>query len=307
MDSLPPELQYNIIINTNPADLGRIACISKYFRGFCEEPALWRAMYMAHFGGPFLDMRGYKMSLIKNVCEIDYCDTLQEKVIWATKKGHYSTVRRLLQNVPTLVNQLASAAANHTILHLACLHKHIEVVRVLLSFNVDAEQTDNEGITALHIASELGCAPILEMLLRVVSHVHVNHKDLKGRAAIHKAVYQGHFECVQVLLQSEGIDIHLLEGSYGQTPLHVACGRGFADIVKVLIQHKANVNAVDRDGWTPLHNACYKGYPAVVSVLLGHQAKRDILISNRHSAFSLAENKGYHDILHLFRTVPQAV
>ena len=39
------------------------------------------------------------------------------------------------------------------------------------------------------------------------------------------------------------------------TSLHFAVGRGFLDIVSVLLQHSANINAAGNDGMTPLYLA----------------------------------------------------
>lgn len=38
-----------------------------------------------------------------------------------------------------------------------------------------------------------------------------------------------------------------------QTPLHLAAEEGYPDMAEVLLDHGADVNAVDCDGDTPLH------------------------------------------------------
>ena len=38
-----------------------------------------------------------------------------------------------------------------------------------------------------------------------------------------------------------------------QTPLHLAALKGYPDMAEVLLDHGADVNAVDCDGDTPLH------------------------------------------------------
>ena len=40
---------------------------------------------------------------------------------------------------------------------------------------------------------------------------------------------------------------------YGQTPLHMAVGRGNTKSVEKLVMYGASVNAVDQDGCTPLY------------------------------------------------------
>lgn len=46
--------------------------------------------------------------------------------------------------------------------------------------------------------------------------------------------------------------------------LHIAALHGQAHLVDLLIQHGAVVNASDYLGYTPLHLACQKGYQNIV-------------------------------------------
>ncbi|KAI0734171.1 ankyrin repeat-containing domain protein [Fomitopsis betulina] len=52
----------------------------------------------------------------------------------------------------------------------------------------------------------------------------------------------------------------------GRTPLHWAASSGALDIVRYLIDHKADVDSTDNSGWTPLQIA---GHEDVVRELLG--------------------------------------
>lgn len=42
----------------------------------------------------------------------------------------------------------------------------------------------------------------------------------------------------------------------GLEPIHNASSFGHCDLIEILIEHGANVNAVDRWEWTPLHESC---------------------------------------------------
>ena len=46
---------------------------------------------------------------------------------------------------------------------------------------------------------------------------------------------------------------------YGQTPLHMAVGRGNTKSVEKLVMYGASVNAVDQDGCTPLYYLTSRG------------------------------------------------
>lgn len=54
----------------------------------------------------------------------------------------------------------------------------------------------------------------------------------------------------------------------GVTPLMMACRKNNAKCAKLLMDHGADVNAADVDGWTPLLQACNSGFAECVEVLL---------------------------------------
>ena len=65
------------------------------------------------------------------------------------------------------------------------------------------------------------------------------------------------------------------ENSIGYTPLHYAAGVGRIDIVELLIEHGANINATDSvKGATPLDYAHWKGQLEAIETLKTHNAKR---------------------------------
>ena len=63
-----------------------------------------------------------------------------------------------------------------------------------------------------------------------------------------------------------------------RTPLHLACENKNYAIAECLIEHDADVNAVQINNWTPLHFACHEGDYLMVQLLIRKGA--DLLIVN---------------------------
>ncbi|KAL6981093.1 nicotinamide N-methyltransferase [Sarracenia purpurea var. burkii] len=99
------------------------------------------------------------------------------------------------------------------------------------------------------------------LLHRLVSEGNVNGvRELLAKAASEKS---GSFLCS--LLEAQNAD--------GQTALHLACRRGSAELVEVILEYKdANVDVLDKDGDPPLVFALAAGSPECVSALIKRHA-----------------------------------
>lgn len=81
-------------------------------------------------------------------------------------------------------------------------------------------------------------------------HVHVDHRDKKGRSALFLAAERGHRDIMQVLVYGRAkIDIAT---SAQWTPLHAATFHGQMRCMEFLLLNGANIRAKDIHGCTPL-------------------------------------------------------
>ncbi|XP_055883303.1 ankyrin repeat domain-containing protein 16-like isoform X2 [Biomphalaria glabrata] len=76
------------------------------------------------------------------------------------------------------------------------------------------------------------------------------------------------------------------------TPLHIACRLGKADILKYLIDsNKTNLEACNREGKRPLHEAAHNSHDDCVCLLLGHKVQVDPFKSGDWTPLMLACTK----------------
>lgn len=106
-----------------------------------------------------------------------------------------------------------------------------------------------------------------EKLCKEVNSPRVPESDVFS-IKLNNAVQDCDIEKVKYYLKL-GADPNI-KNSDGDTPLHVAAsrGRGYKDIVELLLNHGANPNVKNDDGATPLYWAAFYGDKDIVELLL---------------------------------------
>ncbi|XP_078581532.1 death-associated protein kinase 1-like [Branchiostoma floridae x Branchiostoma japonicum] len=106
------------------------------------------------------------------------------------------------------------------------------------------------------------------------------------------AVRRGDVQTVRRCLQA-GVDVNQrLKGSlFGGTALHVASMYGRTEIVKLLLQHDADVEARDNYGDTALHVASRNGHTEIVKLLLQHDADVEARDNDGRKPMDVARDK----------------
>ena len=157
-------------------------------------------------------------------------------------------------------------------LHLACKKGHTRICMLLLSNGADVNAVNRSNQTALHAAasSNRDCSELCSILLEHKAKIDAVDED--GNQPLHLACKQGHTKTCWLLL-SKGADVKAVN-KYAKTPLLIAAGgnKEYPDLCSVLLEHEADVDAVDADGNQPLHLACKRGHFATGSLLLSHGA-----------------------------------
>ena len=88
-----------------------------------------------------------------------------------------------------------------------------------------------------------------------------------GSTLLHHAADSGSFEVVKILIQS-GADVEARNIYQGATPLHRAAIQGHTDVIRLLLEQGAQINALTGDGETPLFESVTYGRLDVVRLLL---------------------------------------
>ena len=125
----------------------------------------------------------------------------------------------------------------------------------------------------------------------IAAGADVNEKG-KVSGPLSCAVCWGRTDVVKVLIDN-GADVNAKDDS-GDTPLHWAAFTGARKITRMLIAAGADVNAKDSEGWTPLHMAALHGQGRIVRMLLAAGADPNISDNRKRIAADLCDKRIEH-------------
>ena len=132
----------------------------------------------------------------------------------------------------------------------------------------------------LHQAAALGDLEAVQAFIDAGAPLEETD-GFQGQIPLHWAAKQGHPKVVEAFLKA-GVDPDKKDKFLEYTALHFAAVNGgsvHVEVVRVLLKWKADPNAKDEDGDTPLHAAAAKGYAEIVTVLLS-ASNIDLTIQN---------------------------
>ncbi len=148
--------------------------------------------------------------------------------------------------------------------------------------------SDDAAATPLVNAAEAGRMQELAGLLAAGHDVNQTQPD--GMTALHWAVWHGDVEAVRLLLQARA-DVNAAT-EYQERPLALACEAGAAELVRVLLQAGADVESTRAGRETPLMTAARTGNADVVTQLLAAGADVNAREQNQQTAAMWAAAEG---------------
>ena len=115
-----------------------------------------------------------------------------------------------------------------------------------------------------------------------------NTLDPEARHGLTMAVAEPSLKVAEVLIQAKGINVNFLN-SADESALMYAALKGQLALAKLLISKDADVN---KTGWTPLHYAATNGHVDVIQLLLDNHAFVDAASPNGSTPLMLAAQYG---------------
>lgn len=201
--------------------------------------------------------------LIDNKANINYADEDEFTPLnIAIESGDMELTKFLITNGAN-VNSLMQDGVS--LIGYAIAQNNMDLLQILIEngANVNYTNGDSWADTPLKTASRLGLDNVVRILL--TRNVDINAVDINGNTALHTAALNSQLSVVKLLLEKNpNLDI---QNKVGNTALHLAVISGNIDIVGELVLKGANTKIRNNDGKYPRDIARANNSAAIFEVL----------------------------------------
>ncbi|KAF7114733.1 hypothetical protein CNMCM5793_009684 [Aspergillus hiratsukae] len=234
------------------------------------------------------------LKLIRDKGNLDQTDPYGDTALHrAARRGNLAVVKWLLNQSVSI-----DAAGKHrrTPLMLAVYSRNDAVVEQLLQHGARLDARDVNHATVLHLAF---MGKFEGMVASEPPHGTEPSLETLNSDPILKADLKcglpGLSNIVKMLLEA-GADLEA-KNAMDETPLARAALDGSTSAVRLLLEKGANVEPRDKFGYVPLLWAACLGHTAVVCLLLEYGASIDSAKADGDTAVILAANNGHHETI----------
>ncbi|MEC4735587.1 MAG: ankyrin repeat domain-containing protein [Wolbachia endosymbiont of Halictus tumulorum] len=205
---------------------------------------------------------------------------------YAAWKGYFEVVKLLIEK---RANTDAENIYRERPIHLAAAGNDQKIVELLIK-GVSVDDTNKNGETPLHYATQNGQLEIAEFLIKKGARIHAKSNSGKtpldiarekgytrivyilSHTSLHSAAEKGDLEAVKCFI-SRGDDVN--DRSRGFIPLRIATIHGHLEVVKLLVDKGANMHDKSISGNEPIHDAAASGRKDIVEFFVDKGASID--------------------------------
>jgi ankyrin repeat protein len=221
---------------------------------------------------------------------IRYLIKIKNIVNCENEKGYTPLFYAIHKSKSEIIELLLNAKANinhitpikHTPLSFAVCQNNQEIIQLLIDRKADLNNKENNQYT-FYDAVRHNNLSIVNMLLNI--KVDVNYNEKIQPSLITACIYSN-IEITKKLLENINNPIIDIKDTKGQTPLHHAIRNNKIEHVKLLIEHKADINILRNDKISLLD---YNSNLDIVKYII-KIAKSDIIYNYKYMIYYFTQN-----------------
>ena len=194
----------------------------------------------------------------------------------------------------SLLTALYGSCIYSTDLTDAAKNGNLELVNALILSGVNINQKDADGMTALHWAARCNHVNIVHALI-ATDQTAVQQLNVKKHSPLHEAACKGSIDIVRALINAKA-DVNQ-QDICGNIPLILAIIFEHVDIVSELINAGANVNIENCANFTPLHFAAMYNCIFIAPILIAAGANLNKTNGDGHTPLQLARKQAMVKLL----------
>jgi hypothetical protein len=163
---------------------------------------------------------------------------------------HLGGMRRLVLLIPFFTFTIACHYSPSSPAAAVASAGDVAAMKRMLDGGLDPNAYDSAGYTPLIAAARAGNVEMIRLLTSRGADPNLSDASVNSWTPLLHAVHKAQPRAIAALLDA-GANPNA-SGPHRTTPLIMAAGYGYTDIVKILLAHKANPRLADRDGVTAL-------------------------------------------------------
>jgi hypothetical protein len=206
--------------------------------------------------------------------------------------GYLDFAKNLLLDINNVNSINVKSKEGNTAFIIACIHGHLEIVKLLIKYNININESNYRGNTGLIFAAFFGHYNIVEYLLE--NNVEINQINYNGENALIAACNNKQYNIIKLLIFAK-IDINHTDNE-GNNALLCSCKfENNLQIIKLLVMYGSDFNKINNHKQYPLIIACIYGNLEIIKYLLSINVNIDnnLLVILKNSNY---QYKYYHII-----------
>ena len=183
---------------------------------------------------------------------------------------YFNKLKKILVFYVFSLISVLSVAGSYEDFFIALQNDQVKVVSSLLNRGFDPNTVNLKAEPALLNALNVGALTSAEILARHPK-INVNVRNAHGESALMLACLKGHVTLAKLLISRQADVNHP-----GWTPLHYAATGGHVELIQILLEESAYIDAESPNGTTPLMMAARYGSAKATQLLIDEGADLEI-------------------------------